>query len=275
MGTVGLIAGKEIRDAVRNRWVAAATLLLAALAFVLTFLGSTPTGTLEAKPLAVTVVSLASLTIFLVPLIALLLSYDAFAGEAQRGTLLLLLTYPTTRWRILLGKFLGHTAVIAIATIIGYGAAGLAAGLATGGSDPASWRAFVALLATSIMLGSVFIAMAYVASLSVREPSTAAGIAIGLWLFFVLLFDLGLLGLLVSTKGQISPTVFPYLLLLDPADIFRLFNLSAFDNVRVFSGLAGLSGAVNLSPGLLLAALTVWIALPLGWSAWLFRGREL
>ena len=40
------------------------------------------------------VVSLSSLTIFLVPLIALLLSHDAIVGEAERGTLLLLLSYP-------------------------------------------------------------------------------------------------------------------------------------------------------------------------------------
>ena len=46
-----------------------------------------------------TVVSLASLTVFLVPLIALLLAYDAIVGEAERGTLLLLLAYPVPATR--------------------------------------------------------------------------------------------------------------------------------------------------------------------------------
>ena len=42
------------------------------------------------------------------PLIALLLSYDAIVGEVERGTMMLLLTYPVARWQVVLGKFLGH-----------------------------------------------------------------------------------------------------------------------------------------------------------------------
>ena len=71
MSALLTIAAKEFRDGLRNNWVAGATLLLAALAFALTFLGSSPTGLLDVKSLAVTVVSLSSLTIFLIPLIAL------------------------------------------------------------------------------------------------------------------------------------------------------------------------------------------------------------
>ena len=69
MNAALIIAGKEIRDGLRNRWVLGATLLMAALALTLSFLGSAPTGTVGAGPLEVTVVSLSSLTIFLVPLI--------------------------------------------------------------------------------------------------------------------------------------------------------------------------------------------------------------
>ncbi|TFU99097.1 ABC transporter permease, partial [Bacillus stratosphericus] len=75
MNPVWIITGKEIRDSLRNRWVLAATLLLAVLALSLGFLGSAPTGAVKADPLTVTVVSLSSLSIFLIPLIAMLLSY--------------------------------------------------------------------------------------------------------------------------------------------------------------------------------------------------------
>lgn len=44
MRTVLIIAGKEMRDGLRNRWIVGATLLLAGLAFALTFLGSAPAG---------------------------------------------------------------------------------------------------------------------------------------------------------------------------------------------------------------------------------------
>ena len=69
MSPIWIITGKEVRDSLRNRWVLAATLLLAALALSLGFLGSSPTGSVKADPLTITVVSLSSLSIFLIPLI--------------------------------------------------------------------------------------------------------------------------------------------------------------------------------------------------------------
>ena len=81
MRNIAIIAGKEIKEGLRNRWVLATTLLLAALSLSLTFLGSAPTGNVGAGALDVVVVSLSSLTIFLLPLIALLISHDAVVGE--------------------------------------------------------------------------------------------------------------------------------------------------------------------------------------------------
>ena len=85
MSPIWIITGKEVRDSLRNRWVLAATLLLAALALSLGFLGSSPTGSVKADPLTITVVSLSSLSIFLIPLIAMLLAYDAVIGEIERA----------------------------------------------------------------------------------------------------------------------------------------------------------------------------------------------
>ena len=267
-----IFAGKEFSDGLRNKWVVGATLILAALALALTLLGSTPTGLLGVKPLAVTVVSLSSLTIFLIPLIALLLGYDAIVGEAERGCLLLILTYPVSRLEIILGKFLGHAAILSFATVVGYGAAGVAAAWASGG-DSESWRAFFWLLVSTIMLGLAFLALAYLISVLVKERSTAAGIAVGLWLFFVIVYDLALMGGLVASQGRIEAGVFASLLLLNPADVYRLFNLTAFENVRAFSGMAGLSAAVRLSPLVLLVVLAAWAALPLGIAMGVFKRR--
>lgn len=274
MSATMIIAGKEVRDAFRNRWVLGATLLLAGLAFVLAFLGSAPTGALDVKPLAVTVVSLASLTIFLVPLIALLLAFDAIVGDVERGTMLLLLTYPVTKTNVVVGKFLGHSAVLAFATVVGYGGAGLAVSLGQG-ADGQSGQAFAWLLASSVLLGMVFLAVAYLISVLVRERGTAAGLAVGVWLFFVVLYDMGLLGLLVAAQDRVGAGVFPYLLLANPTDVYRVFNLTAFENVRTFSGLAGLSGTVSFSPAVLLTVLVAWIVLPLAVAAAVFGRREL
>ncbi len=85
MKNILIVARKEVREGLRNRWVLATTLLLAALALTLSFLGSAPTGNVGVNQLDVVIVSLSSLTIFLVPLIALLLSHDAIVGEMERA----------------------------------------------------------------------------------------------------------------------------------------------------------------------------------------------
>jgi Cu-processing system permease protein len=271
-----IVASKEIRESLRNRWVLATTLLLAALALSLTFLGSAPTGNVGVRALDVVIVSLSSLTIFLLPLIALLISHDAIVGEMERGTMLLLLSYPVARWQVVLGKFVGHLAILAFATLIGYGAAAAALAATGAGIDAESWQAFAAMVGSSVLLGGVFIAIGYLTSALVRDRGTAAGIAIGIWLLLVLIYDMALLGLLVGDQGQVvSAGMLNALLLLNPADVYRLFNLTGFANVSTFSGMAGLAGSAVLSPSMLLAALAAWTVLPLALAAAAFSRREL
>ena len=270
------IAGKEIREGLRNRWILATTLLLAVLALTLSFLGSAPTGTVKASPLDVIVVSLSSLTIFLIPLIALLLSHDAIVGEAERGTLLLLLSYPVRRGQVILGKFLGHIAILGVATVVGYGAAGLALALSSEGALDAGLSAFAVMIGSSVLLGAAFLALGYLVSAFSRERGTAAGIAIGVWLLFVLIYDMALLGLLVVDQGRIiTPHVLDALLVLNPADIYRLMNLAGSQDVSLFSGMAGLSEATALNRPVLVAAMLAWILVPLGLASGLFGRRQL
>ncbi|WP_445502570.1 ABC transporter permease [Microvirga sp. G4-2] len=276
MRNILIVARKEVQEGLRNRWVLATTLLLAALALTLTFLGSAPTGNVGVRALDVVIVSLSSLTIFLLPLIALLISHDAIVGEMERGTMLLLLSYPIARWQVILGKFLGHLAILAFATLLGYGAA--AAALAVTGEviDAESWKAFAWMIGSSVLLGAAFIAIGYFVSALVRERGTAAGIAIGIWLIFVLIYDMALLGLLVVDKGKtISGNLLSTLLLLNPTDVYRLFNLSSSGNVGAFSGMAGVAQNTALSPSLLLITLAVWAFFPLGLATFAFSRREL
>lgn len=276
MRNILIVARKEVQEGLRNRWVLATTLLLAALALSLTFLGSAPTGTVGVRALDVVIVSLSSLTIFLLPLIALLISHDAIVGEMERGTMLLLLSYPVARWQVLLGKFVGHLSILAFATLLGYGAAAAALAATGAAIDAESWTAFASMVGSSVLLGAAFIAVGYLVSALVRERGTAAGIAIGIWLIFVLIYDMALLGMLVVDQGQtVSGGLLNTLLLLNPTDAYRLFNLTGFANVSSFSGMAGIAQNATLSPMILLAALTAWALIPLGLAALAFSRREL
>lgn len=274
MNAVLTITGQEIRDGLRNRWILALTLVLAGFALSLTFVGSAPTGQVDASPLLITIVSLSSLTIFLLPLIGLMLSFDTVVGESERGTLLLLLAYPVSRWQVMTGKFLGHVAILAFATVVGYGAAGAVAAY-RGTVDAEALQAFAAMVGSSVVLGAAFLALGYIVSTTVRERATAAGIAIGIWLLFVLIYDMALLGALVAGAGAISSSAFHVLLLANPADAYRLFNLAGFENVALLSGTVGMMGDAKFAPALLVAVQLAWVAVPLAIALALFQRKEV
>src|SRR3546814_9660864 len=83
------------------------------------------------------------------------------------------------------------------------------------------------MIASSVLLGAAFLSLGGLASVVVRERATAAGIAVAVWLVFVLLYDSALLGLLVADQGRlVGPAVLDVLLLLNPADAYRLLNLT-------------------------------------------------
>jgi Cu-processing system permease protein len=273
---VAVIAGKEIAESLRSRWVLAATLLLAVLSLSLTFLGAAPTGSVGASPLDVVVVSLSSLTVFLVPLIALLIAHDAIVGEAERGTLLLLLTYPVSRPTVVMGKFIGHLAVLGFATIIGYGAAVTALMLTGAPLQREGLTAFAVLVGSSILLGAVFVALGYLISARARDRGTAAGVAIGVWLTFVLVYDMALLGVLVADQGRVlSGAAVNVLLLFNPTDAYRMLNLAGSSAARAVSGMVGATGGADLGPGVLLPVLVGWVAIPLILASLIFSRREL
>ena len=275
MKMLWILALKELRDGFRNRWVAASIIVLAILALVLSVLGSAPTGSVRVSELDISVISLASLSVYLIPLIALMLSYDALVGEFERGTMMLLLAYPVTRWQIIMGKFLGHLSILLIAIVAGYGGTVVVLTLLTdSGTD--GWQAYATMMASTLVLGAVFIALGYLISVIVRERATAAGAAIGLWLVFVVLYDLLLFGALTMDEEQkISQQLFSMLMLASPTDSYRVLNLSLFEGVSEAAGIAGVAAETGMSGMLLVGSLALWIIMPLVATLLVFQKREL
>jgi Cu-processing system permease protein len=117
--------------------------------------------------------------------------------------------------------------------------------------------------------------MGLLVSVLVRERQTAAGAALGLWLLFAVLYDLALLGVLVADAGRhMTPGLLTGLLLVNPADAFRLLNLTGFAGVQALSGMAGLAGDVAAPLAGTVAALLLWTALPMAFAVAVFARRE-
>ncbi|MDP4032139.1 MAG: ABC transporter permease subunit [Pseudorhodobacter sp.] len=269
MNRIRAAAVAEFRVALRNRWVTIAVVMMALFSMVLSAAGSAPTGVLGADKLSVTVASLTSLAVYLVPLVALLMSFDAIAGEVERGTLPLVLTYPVSRAELLAGKFAAHLGILALAVGVGYGIAAAAA-IAFDARAAQGLPALVRLLWTSLLLGATFLGIGYAISALSRRPGAAAGLVIGLWLVLIVLYDLGLLAAVVADGGGFFTTrVFPWLLLANPADAFRLYNLAAS---QATAAAAGVGGAASTIPPLqALTAITLWPLLAFGLALLAFR----
>jgi len=132
------------------------------------------------------------------------------------------------------------------------------------------------LMASSWLLGSAFIALGYLVSALVRERATAAGVSVALWLLFVVLYDLGLLGLLLAdTQQRLSPDLVAALLLANPTDIYRIINLTGTEAVSLLAGMAEAGRTAGFQPVLLVALLLGWVAVPLGLTVVRFQRKEL
>lgn len=129
---------------------------------------------------------------------------------------------------------------------------------------PSLWR----LVWSSVLLGATFLGAGYALSALTRRTSSAAGLAIGLWLAVVVLFDLALLALIVSDAGgPLTTRILPMALLSNPADAFRIFNLSAAEAVSVAGGIGGAADAIPLWQSA--ASILLWpvVVLAMAWAA--------
>lgn len=262
------VAGKEFWDRIRNLWVLAVAVLFTVFALAIAYVGGAQQGIVGFRSIGFTIASLVSLVIYLVPLIALLLGFDAVVGERERGSLDLLLTMPITRGELLLGKYLGLACALAFSTLAGFGVVALVLARSL---DLAGLAAYGGFMASSILLGCAFLSIAVLLSVVASDRTRASGLAVVSWFFFVLLFDLLLLGGLVIGGGHLAGDSLPYLLLLNPADVFRVLNVHALQDVGALYGLATVFPPALAHDGLLYGALLAWCVVPLLIAAWRFR----
>ncbi len=265
---IATIASKEFRDRLRNRWVLAVALVFAVFSIVIAYAGGAQQGTVGIRSIEFTITSLVSLVIYLVPLIALLLGFDAIVGERERGSLDLLLALPITRGELLIGKYLGLALALTLAMLVGLALVGGVLTMQFGTRALFHYGGFVA---SSLLMGLAFLSMAVLMSVIARDRTRASGGAVILWFLFVLVFDLVLLGVLVATSGHYGGDAFPYLLLMNPTDIFRIMNVFSTEDIRSAYGLMSVVPPVLSNIWVLTGAMLVWIAVPLALANWRFK----
>lgn len=141
---------------------------------------------------------------FLVPLIAIAISFDAINGEFSRRTMSRVLAQPIYRDALLLGKFLAGLFTLSLVLtaiwllIMGMGILGL--GLPPNGEEVA--RSLIFLVAT-IFYGGIWLALGMVFSTVFRQPATAALAGLSVWLFFTIFWGM-VTSLLARTLSPVT-----------------------------------------------------------------------
>jgi ABC-2 type transport system permease protein len=133
--------------------------------------------------------SLVSLLVFLVPIMAIGIGFDAINGEYNRRTMSRILAQPIYRDALLLGKFLSGMTTLAISMVVLWlvvtGLGLLLLGLPPGGEEMLRSLAFLGI---TVIYGGIWLTLAMLLSVIFRSPATAALVALGLWLFFTFLW---------------------------------------------------------------------------------------
>ncbi len=128
---------------------------------------------------------------FIIPLMAIGLGFDSVNSEFNRRTLSRVLSQPIYRDALLLGKFLGGLMTLAVGLLalwlIVFGAGLLLLGIPPRGVEVA--RAFGFLL-VAIAYGGVWLAISMLFSVIFRSTATSALCALGMWLFFFILWPM-------------------------------------------------------------------------------------
>jgi Cu-processing system permease protein len=264
------LAAKEVRDALRHRWLQGYALVVAAVGMVAAYAAWSSSYGLSLASFGRTTATLTNFCLLLAPLIALTMGAASIASERDRGTLDFLLAQPLSREDVLLGKYLGLFISAVLATLAGFLPALVAVIAISGWAHVGRFAIFPAI---SVMLVAAMLALGLAISVSSRTGVLAQGRAIFLWFAFVLLYDLLLMGTLVT--ADLGPGLLVSLLLLNPVDSARILAVLALEPDLHLLGPAGafLMGAAGKggTAVLLLASLLAWTSIPLLTALMMFR----
>jgi Cu-processing system permease protein len=267
---VWTIATRELREALRNKWLAFYAVAFAALAFALSQASLASAGYAGLGGFGRTAASLVNALLLFVPLLGLSVGAGALAGDRERGTLLYLLAQPVSRAEVFLGKVLGAALAVVASLSIGFGLAALA--LATAGDGEPG--AYLALTGYTILLALASLGLGFLLSALTRKGATAMGASLLLWLGLVFFGDLGLVAATLALRP--TPAALLTMLLVNPLQAFKLGAIYSLRATLDTLGAAGQYAAYRFGdalPFLLVSLLVAWIALSFGAALALFTRR--
>ncbi len=192
MDTILTIANLTFREAIRRRIVLAALILGAAFLILYgvgfhfiqqqfnepNFRGNLPSQAIRNQAYNIFLLAGMYVVNFLCIAIAALITADSLAGEIQSGTIQAVITKPIRRGEVVLGKWLGHAALLAFYLLLLGGGVELIVWLSSGYATP-NWLGGLALLYFNCLI-IMTLTLAFSSTLSTLATGGAVFGAFGL-----------------------------------------------------------------------------------------------
>lgn len=276
---VAAVAKKEYLDAVRSNTLLGLTLLFALWAGFLAAIQWVPVPYRDSEVATSTLVLLNSMRqsmLFFVPLIGLGMGYGAVVTERESGRIRLTLALPHSRRAVVVGKYLGRTAVVGTAILGGFVPAALI-GAATYATFDLGLFVVYSLL--TVAYGAVYVAIGVGVSATLDSKRRALGATVGLYALFMVLWDAGLYALQLLTIGPEVPAGglpewIPFLGVCNPSTAFVFAVrtvLPVYEELTFYPE----SSAWFLQHWVGIPVLVVWALVPLAVGTARFRRIDL
>jgi Cu-processing system permease protein len=247
-----------IKDIVRSKIVLAYAVFLLIATFGLFNLGGD-----SAKGL----IGLLSLVLIVVPLISLIFGTIHFYNSYE--FIELLAAQPIRRRTILLAEFVGVSAALSGALLLGVGLPVVL--YAAGGTG-------FTLVGVGLVLTAIFTALALLGAVSTRDKARGIGVAMLLWFYFALLHGGVMLFVMFTFEDYPLEKATIAMISLNPIDLARVVVLLQMD----VSALMGYTGAMmkdllgtSLGAAYGIGILALWLMVPLSLAGWIFQRKDL
>jgi Cu-processing system permease protein len=250
MKVTAKVAGYQIRDVIRSRWLIGYTVFFLVITDALFRFGGGGEKAL---------LSLVNVVLFLIPLVAMV--FTTVYLYAAREFIELLLAQPIRRRQVFTGLYIGLTLPLSLSFV----AAVCIPFVLHRGITNTQPGTFLALILAGMVLTLIFTALAFLIVARTEDRLKGLGLAVASWLFLAVLYD-GLVLLLISMLAD-HPIERPLLALMlaIPMDLARVALLLQFD----VAALLGYTGAVmqkffgrSIGVAVTSLALGVWVLAP-------------
>jgi Cu-processing system permease protein len=271
---LAIIARQEVLISLRNRWMLSFAAVFGVLALAISYFGTVTAGAAGMQGFERTAASLLSLVLYLAPLLGLMLGTLNISCEPATNELLF--AQPVSRTEILYGRLLGLFTAMSLSMCAGFGVAAMVI-LTQLGSE--GFLRFAGLVALSFVLAAVFLSIGAVCGLLSRSRTRAFGTALCVWFFFVMFYDLAVIGFAFVLRERTANILIFLSLFGNPVDLARVSSLLTLGDASMF-GAAGAAllkflGGAAMSYVALALALAAWVVAPCAVAARVLRRTDL